>query len=82
MKLGWVNTALKAVDSRPARSAKRVRKRYFETLEIYCVCHEGSILSFYVLKIRPVMFADEFTSLKTTRNANFAKIWLKLAFKT
>jgi len=71
---------LKVVDSRPARSAGRVKKSCFKTLEKFWVCYEGSILSFKVTKIHPVLLADEFSISKNTHNANFTKIWLKQAF--
>ena len=70
----------KVVDSRPARSAGRVKKSCFKTLENVCVCYEGSILSCKVIKIHPVLLADEFSISKNTQNANFAKIWLKQGF--
>jgi len=71
---------LKVVDSRPARSAGRVKKSCFKTLENYCVCYEGSVLSSKVIKVHPAFHADEFSISKNTYNANFTKIWLKQAF--
>jgi len=68
------------VDSRPARSAGRVKKSCFKTLGNFCVCYEGSILSSKVIKIHPVFFSDEFLISKNTHNANFTKMWLKQAF--
>jgi len=40
----YVISQLKVVDSRPARSAGRVKKSCFKTLENVCVCYEGSII--------------------------------------
>jgi len=71
---------LKVVDSRPARSAGRVKKSCFKTLENDCVCYKGSILSSKVIQIHPVFLADEFSISQNTHNANFTKMWLKQAF--
>jgi len=79
-KITSISNVFKVVDSRPARSAGRVKKNCFETLENFCVCYEGSILSCKVIKIHPVLHADEFSISKNTQNANFAKIWLKQGF--
>jgi len=68
------------VDSRPARSAERVKKSFFKTLENFRVYYEGSILSFKVIKIHPVVRADEFSISKNTHNTNITKIRLKQAF--
>ena len=47
---------LKVEDSRPARSVGRVKKKScFKTLENLCVCYEGSILSYKVIKIHPFL---------------------------
>jgi len=70
----------KVVDSRPVRSAGRVKKSCFKTLENVCVCYEGSIIPSNVIKIHPVFLADESSISKNTHNANFTKIWLKQAF--
>jgi len=43
----WV----KLVDSRPARSAGRVKKSCLKTLGNFCECYKGSLLSFEVIKI-------------------------------
>ena len=67
------------VDSRPARSAGRVKKVASKPLNIF-VYYEGSILSSNVIKIHPVFLADESSISKNTHNANFTKIWLKQAF--
>jgi len=73
-------STIKVVDSRPARSAGRVKKKLLQNpLKIF-VCHKGSILSSKVIKIHPVFLADEFSISKNTHNANFTKIWLKQAF--
>jgi len=71
-------TTIKVVDSRPVRSAGRVKKVASKLLKIF-VCDEGSILS-SVIKIHPVFLADEFSISKNTHNANFTKMWLKEAF--
>jgi len=75
-------TALvKVEDSRPVRSAGRVKINCFNTIENFCICYEGSTLSCkQVIKIHPVLLADEFLISKNTQNANFTKIWLKQAF--
>jgi len=75
-----IRLGVKVVDSRPARSAGRVKKSCFKTLENFCVCYEGSVLSSMVIKIHLVFHADEFSISKNTHNANFTKIWLKQAF--
>jgi len=71
---------LKVVDSRPARSAGRVKKSCFKTPENLCVCDIGSILLPKVIKTHPVLLADEFSISKNTHNANFTKMWLKQVF--
>jgi len=68
------------IDSRPVRSAERVKKSCFKTLENLCVCYEGSILSSKAIKIHPVFLAGEFSISKNMHNANFTKMWLKQAF--
>jgi len=71
----------KVVDSRPARSAGRVKKKkFFKTPENLCVCDKGSILSSKVIKNHPVLLADEFSISKNSHNANSTKMWLKQAF--
>ena len=76
-----MRTGLKVVDSRPARSAgDGLKINCFKTLENLCVCYKGSMLSFKVIKVHPVLLADEFSIRKNAHNANFTKIWLKQAF--
>jgi len=72
--------SVKVVDSRPARSARRVKRSCFKTLENFCVCYEGSALSSKVLKIHPVFHADEFSISKNTRNAKLTKNMAKTSF--
>ena len=76
---GFRRLIIKVVDSRPARSAGRVKKIASKPLKIF-VCVTKGLLSFKVTKINPVLLADEFSISKNTHNANFTKIWLKQAF--
>jgi len=71
---------LKVGDSRPARYAGRGKKSCFKTLAIFCVCYEGSILSFKVIKNHTIQLADESSISINTHITNFTKIWLKQAF--
>jgi len=74
---------LKVVDSRPARSAGRLKKSCFKTPESSCVCYKVSIFfSFKILKVHSVWLGDELKSSKNPHNANFTKIWLKQAFQS
>jgi len=75
-------SGIQVIDLWPALSTGRVRKTCFKTLEISCICYEGSILSLKVIKIHPVLRADEFTGSKNTHNADFANMWLKQAFQS
>jgi len=72
---------INVVDSRPARSAGRIKNICFKTLEDVCVCYERSILSFKVIKIHPVLLADESSISKNTHNANFNKCGYNKLFK-
>ena len=71
--------AVKVEDSRPARSAGRVKKVAFKPLK-FLVCYEGSILLFKVLKIHPVMLAHKFTSSENTHDANFSENMANTSF--
>jgi len=71
---------LKVVDSRPARSAGRVKKSCFKTLENFCVGYKGSILSSKVIQFHPVFLADEFSISKNTHNAKFYQNVAKTSF--
>ena len=68
---GLQPTVFKAVDSRPARSARRVKKSFFKTSASSCVCHNGFTLLFRLLIFHPVLLADEHKSTKSTHSANF-----------
>jgi len=64
---------IKVVDSRPARSAGRLKKCCFKTLENVCPYYKVSILSSKVTQIHPVLLADEFSISKNKQKANFTK---------
>jgi len=55
------------VVSRPARSAGQDKKSCFETRESSWVCYEGTVFSYKVLKVYPILLADKLRSSKKKR---------------